>query len=71
LIALGGQIFEMADDMSITLDSSGFYGVGSGSPYAIGALEAGATVEQALEIAAKNDAYTSQPFLYFEQLKKV
>jgi ATP-dependent protease HslVU (ClpYQ) peptidase subunit len=70
LIALGGQVFEMADDMSITLDSSGFYGVGSGSPYAIGALEAGATVEQALEIAAKNDAYTSQPFLYFEQFKK-
>jgi len=70
LIALGGQVFEIADDMSITLDSTGFYGVGSGSPYAIGALEAGATVEQALEIAAKNDAYTSEPFLYFEQFKK-
>jgi ATP-dependent protease HslVU (ClpYQ) peptidase subunit len=70
LIAVGGQVFEIADDMSVTLDSTGFYGVGSGSPYAIGALEAGATVQQALEIAAKNDAYTSSPFLYFTQLKK-
>lgn len=70
LIALGGQVFEIADDMSVTLDSTGFYGVGSGSPYAIGALEAGATVERALEIAAKNDAYTSSPFLYFTQLKR-
>lgn len=70
LIAIGGQVFEIADDMSITLDETGFYGVGSGSSYAIGALEAGATVEQALEIAAKNDAYTSQPFLYFTQLKR-
>jgi ATP-dependent protease HslVU (ClpYQ) peptidase subunit len=71
LIAVGGQVFEIADDMSITLDATGYYGVGSGSPYAIGALEAGATVQQALEIAAKNDAYTSAPFLYFTQLKKV
>ena len=71
LIALGGQVFEIADDMSITLDSSGFYGVGSGSPYAIGALEAGATIENALKIAAKNDAYTSDPFLYFTQMKKI
>jgi hypothetical protein len=71
LIAVGGQVFEIADDMSVTLDSTGFYGVGSGSPYAIGALEAGATVQQALEIAAKNDAYTSSPFLYFTQPKKV
>jgi ATP-dependent protease HslVU (ClpYQ) peptidase subunit len=70
LIAVGGQVFEIADDMSITLDSSGFYGVGSGSPYAIGALEAGATIENALKIAAKNDAYTSDPFLYFTQVKR-
>jgi len=67
LIALGGQVFEIADDMSLTLDSSGFYGIGSGSSYAIGALEAGAKLEEALEIAARNDAYTSPPFLYYTQ----
>lgn len=67
LIALSGQVFEIADDMSIALDSTGFYGIGSGSSYAIGALEAGATMEQALDIAARNDAYTSPPFLYYTQ----
>jgi ATP-dependent protease HslVU (ClpYQ) peptidase subunit len=69
LIALCGEIFEIADDFSISLDDSGFYGVGSGSSYAIGALHAGATVEQALMIAAKNDAFTSAPFVYIEQEK--
>ncbi len=67
LIAIGGQVFELADDMSISLTDTGFYGVGSGSSYAIGALEAGASLSEALEIAARNDAYTSGPFLYYTQ----
>jgi ATP-dependent protease HslVU (ClpYQ) peptidase subunit len=70
LIAIGGMVFELADDMSIALDSKGFYGVGSGSSYAIGALAQGATVEEALKIASKYDAYTSAPFMYLEQSKK-
>lgn len=69
LIALDGELFEIADDFSISLDDSGFYGVGSGSSYAIGALHAGATVEQALMIAANNDAFTSAPFIYIDQEK--
>ena len=69
LIALCGELFEIADDFSVSLDDSGFYGVGSGSSYAVGALSAGATVEQALTIAAKNDAYTSAPFIFIEQNK--
>jgi len=69
LVAICGEVFEIADDFSISLDDSGFYGVGSGSGYAIGALHAGATVEQALSIAAKNDAFTSAPFIYIEQEK--
>jgi ATP-dependent protease HslVU (ClpYQ) peptidase subunit len=70
LIALGGQIFEIADDMSVSLDSRGFYGVGSGSDYASGALSAGATIEKALAIAAENDIYTSAPFIYQTQARK-
>lgn len=70
LIAIGGTVFELADDMSIALDSKGFYGVGSGSSYAIGALAQGATVEEALKIASKYDAYTSAPFMFLEQTKK-
>jgi ATP-dependent protease HslVU (ClpYQ) peptidase subunit len=69
LIAICGEVFEIAEDFSVSLDDSGFYGVGSGSGYAIGALNAGATIEQALSIAAKNDAFTSAPFIYFEQTK--
>jgi ATP-dependent protease HslVU (ClpYQ) peptidase subunit len=69
LIAICGELFEIADDFSVSRDDSGFYGVGSGSSYAIGALHAGATVEQALMIAAKNDAFTSAPFIYIEQEK--
>jgi ATP-dependent protease HslVU (ClpYQ) peptidase subunit len=71
LVAIGGEIFEIADDFSVCLDSKGFYGVGSGSGYAIGALSAGATIEKALQISADNDAYTSAPFIYKTQKKKV
>jgi ATP-dependent protease HslVU (ClpYQ) peptidase subunit len=71
LIAVGGEVFELAEDMSISLDGKGFYGVGSGSSYAIGALSAGATIEKALQISADNDAYTSAPFIYKTQKKKV
>ena len=38
------------------------YAVGSGSHYAIGAMEAGATPKQALSIAAKYDSQTAAPF---------
>jgi ATP-dependent protease HslVU (ClpYQ) peptidase subunit len=69
LIALCGELFEIADDFSISLDDSGFYGVGSGSSYAIGALHAGASIERALAIASINDAFTAAPFIYIEQEK--
>lgn len=69
LIAVAGEVFEVADDMSVVLDSKGFYGVGSGSSYAIGALAAGAKIEDALLIAAEQDAYTSGPFMYLTQHK--
>jgi ATP-dependent protease HslVU (ClpYQ) peptidase subunit len=70
LISIGGEVFELSDDFSISLDAKGFYGVGSGSSYAIGALAAGAKIQMALKIAADNDAYTSAPFIYYTQHKK-
>jgi ATP-dependent protease HslVU (ClpYQ) peptidase subunit len=69
LIAVGGEVFDIADDFAVSLTLSGFYGVGSGSSLAIGALEAGASVEYALEIAGRHDPYTAAPFLYIEQKK--
>jgi ATP-dependent protease HslVU (ClpYQ) peptidase subunit len=70
LVAIGGEIFEIADDFSVCLDGKGFYGVGSGSSYGIGALSAGASLAKALKISSDNDAYTSAPFIYFNQPKR-
>jgi len=69
IIALCGQLFEIADDFSVLTDSSGYYGIGSGSPYALGALHQGASLEQALQIADRLDPNTSTPFVYFKQSK--
>jgi ATP-dependent protease HslVU (ClpYQ) peptidase subunit len=69
LIAIGGEVFDIADDFAVSLTSTGFYGVGSGSSLAIGALEAGASIQEALEIASKHDPYTAEPFLYTNQKK--
>lgn len=70
LILIGGEIFEIADDFSVSMDGKGYYGVGSGSDLAIGALSAGATMREALKIASENDAYTSPPFIFHTQQKR-
>ena len=69
LIAIGGEVFDIADDFAVCLDADGIYGIGSGSSLAIGALKAGASIKKALEIAADKDPYTAGPFIYFEQEK--
>jgi ATP-dependent protease HslVU (ClpYQ) peptidase subunit len=70
LIAFDGELFDISDDFSVLLNDTGIYGVGNGSKYAIGALSVGATVEQALQVAADNDIYTSGPFQIVKQTKK-
>jgi len=69
LFAFDGEIFEIGNDYTVTLNSEGIYGVGNGHQFAIGALSAGASVEKALEIAANNDVYTSGPFQIVKQQK--
>jgi len=69
LVAIEGQVFEIADDYSVTMSNHGIYAIGTGSSYAIGALFAKATIIEALEIAAMNDIYTSGPFMIVEQFK--
>ena len=70
LIAVNGQLFDVADDMSVCMSDAGFYGVGSGSPYALGALYAGVKPEKAMAVAEKIDVNTSGPFQIERQLKK-
>ncbi len=69
IIAVGGEVFDIADDLSVCRSADGIYGVGSGSDYAIGALHAGADPKKAVEIAAKLDVNTSGPVQIVEQYK--
>lgn len=69
LVAVGGELFELDDDLGITKADTGFYGIGSGSSYAIGALMAGAEPRLAMQIAAKATAFTAEPFIEVTQSK--
>ena len=63
------QGFDIGDDFSVIVSEDGIYGVGNGAKWAMGALHAGASVQEALEIAAKKDIYTSGPFQIVKQQK--
>lgn len=51
---------------SWTRNLSGIYGIGSGAKYAIGALAAGASIGEAVEIAADFDPHTSDNVAVWE-----
>ena len=70
LIAFNGNIFEIDSDFAVSRSDSGYYGIGTGGDYALGALYAGATPEQAASIAALNDSKTAEPFILETQYKK-
>lgn len=69
LIACCGELFDIDQDLAVMRDSTGFYAVGSGSDFALGALDAGAEPLAAMTIASKRSAFTSGPFLTLEQFK--
>jgi ATP-dependent protease HslVU (ClpYQ) peptidase subunit len=58
LVAVNHQCFELSGDFAVTSETSGRYAVGSGSDFALGALAAGATPQEAVKIATQLDAYT-------------
>ena len=69
LIACCGEIFDIDQDLAVMKRGDGFYGVGSGAPYALGALHHGASALEAVEIAAKASAFTAGPFQEVIQYK--
>lgn len=69
LIALGGEIFDIDQDLAVMRSGNGLYGVGSGAPYALGALKVGATPMEAMKAAADLTAFTSAPYQEVEQYK--
>jgi ATP-dependent protease HslVU (ClpYQ) peptidase subunit len=62
IIGINGSLFEIDSDFAVAMNSTGFYAIGSGGDYALGALHAGATILDAMQIAAINNNGTSAPF---------
>lgn len=57
-----GSCWMIDEELAPYENKSGYVAVGSGACYAIGALEAGASPQEALGVAAKYDPNTSAPF---------
>ena len=70
LIAINGTILEIDSDFAIAMNDTNLYAIGSGGDYALGALHAGASVLDAMRIAALNNNGTSAPFHIIEQYIK-
>ena len=71
LIAVCGEVFDVDHDLSVSKNESGIYAAGSGAPYALGALHAGADAYEAMEIAATLTAFTAGPYYSKTQLKHI
>ena len=69
LLAINGTVFEIDQELSVAVRGDGLYAIGSGGSYALGALSVGATIDQAMEAAAKNDSNTGAPFVRHTQYK--
>ena len=69
VIAIKGQVFEIDQDYAITCRANGIHAIGSGADYALGAMMAGASGQQAMSIAAALDVNTSEPFITLHQHK--
>lgn len=69
LIACNGELFDVDQELSVTRDARGYYAIGSGGDYALGALLMGASPLNALEVAANISVYTAPPFYEVVQYK--
>jgi len=71
IMAVGGEIFDVDQELSISKSADGVYAAGSGASYALGALYAGADAYEAMEIASKLTAFTAPPYMSKEQPRKI
>lgn len=62
LISVGGEVFDIDEDLSVMKSEDNMYAIGSGGSFALGALYAGADPLEAMEIACKVSAYSAPPF---------
>jgi hypothetical protein len=70
LIAVNGELFDVGDDLAVMRSGDGFYAVGSGAMFALGALHAGAAPLKAIKIAVKLSIYSDAPFQTMTQYSK-
>ena len=70
ILGINGTLFEIDSDFAVAMNDNNFYGIGSGGDFALGALHAGATILDAMRIAAINNNGTSAPFHILEQFSK-
>lgn len=62
LIAVGGELFDIDEDLSVMKNEDNMYAIGNGGSFALGALYAGAEPIRAMEIASKVSVYSAPPF---------
>jgi len=64
LLAVKGQLFEIDQDFSVSRNNENRYAIGTGADFALGALDAGSSIKEAMTIAASLDIFTAEPFIY-------
>jgi hypothetical protein len=69
LVALNGRLYLISDSGDVNRSSTGVYGLGSGAPFAMGAVMAHATTAAAVRIAASIDVWTGGPVQTLRQLR--
>lgn len=58
LVAVNHRVYMIGSDFSRVRLTSGLYAIGSGSPYAMSALEHGKTAKEAVEYAGRKDPWS-------------
>ena len=66
LAVVNGRVYDIYSDTGWIRRTDGLYAIGSGGNYALGALCAGASVEDALHVAVANDSGTGYPLHFVE-----
>lgn len=71
IIAIGGELFDVDQWLSVMKSDNGVYVAGSGGAYALGALFHGADAYEAMDIAARISVYTAPPYISKTQFKHI
>lgn len=58
IVVANGRAYEVGGNTGWIRNTAGIYAIGSGGHFAVGAISAGASLQGALDIAAKHDPYT-------------